>query len=94
MKQRKVVSGIEVVLNTASGFIVAMLIWRVLAQYLGYPMDIETNLFITTIFTVASVVRGYFWRRYFNNIGDKLYEKLYNSRAYWRIRDAIVRFFS
>jgi hypothetical protein len=30
------------------------------------PIDIGTNLIITGIFTVVSIIRSYIWRRFFN----------------------------
>ena len=57
----------EAVLNTATGFIFSMIIWRYLvAPLYDLPVDIQTNLGITCIFTVASIIRSYAWRRIFN----------------------------
>ncbi len=77
MKQHKMASALEVSLNTASGFIISMCIWQVLGTYMGYNITFGSNLFITGVFTVASLIRSYFWRRYFNNIGDKIYERYF-----------------
>lgn len=75
MQQRKLTSALEVSLNTASGFVISLCIWQVLGTWLGYDITFGTNLFITSVFTVASLLRSYFWRRYFTNIGDRLYER-------------------
>lgn len=67
--QRKIISIIEVCLNVASGFILAMLVWAYIIPIL-FPRlagPIIENLWITSTFTVVSVLRGYFWRRFFAN---------------------------
>ena len=65
--QSKKHSILESVLNTASGFVVAFIVWRtVVAPMFGLPIDVQTNLAITGIFTVTSIIRGYLWRRLFN----------------------------
>ena len=67
--QSKQSSLTEATLNTASGFIFSMIIWRFLvAPMYDLPVDMETNLGITCIFTVASIFRSYVWRRTFNYI--------------------------
>lgn len=66
MEQTKLVSMIEVGCNYLSGFILAFVVWQTLAYFLGIPMPLSRNLFITTIFTVVSVIRSYVWRRFFN----------------------------
>lgn len=67
MSQKKSHSLLEALCNTASGFIVSMLVWRfIAAPYLGIPVSMQDNLVITGIFTAASIVRGYLWRRLFN----------------------------
>lgn len=66
MNQSKLESLVEACLNTASGFVVSLIVWRVLAGFLGYDISWSTNLFITGIFTVVSVLRSYIWRRFFN----------------------------
>lgn len=57
---------VEASLNTASGFIVSLIVWRYVCQWFGIPMPIDRNLEITGIFTVVSIVRSYCWRRLFN----------------------------
>ena len=69
MKQTRITSIIEVSLNVASGFILAMLVWIFIVP-LWYPRmagPVTESFWITLTFTVVSVVRGYFWRRLFNN---------------------------
>ncbi len=69
--QKKSHSFVEVCLNTAIGYVIA-----VSAQIAIFPMfDIHIehsqNLQIGLIFTVISIVRGYIMRRVFNWMGGK-----------------------
>jgi len=64
--QTKVESLIETVTNTAIGFVIAFCLWPIVAWLVGYDYSTGTNLLITSIFTVASIVRGYIIRRWFN----------------------------
>lgn len=58
---------LETTLNIGSGFIVAMLVWQLIAAPLfGYEVTLYDNFWLTMIFTVVSVIRSYFWRRLFN----------------------------
>jgi len=69
---------IESIVNVASGMAIAFIISQ-LAYYLepqiqkylwsGFEWKISagSNLIMTVIFTVISVIRGYAWRRHFNN---------------------------
>ena len=68
MSQLKSVSLLEACLNTASGFIVSLIVWHYVAQWYGIPMPLATNLEITGIFTVVSIARSYLWRRLFNGL--------------------------
>jgi hypothetical protein len=66
MNQTRLVSLIEAALNTASGFVIAMLVWQLLvAPLFGYEVTARTNFAMTSIFTAVSVVRSYAWRRFF-----------------------------
>ena len=67
LAQSRLESAVEQVLNVGSGFVLAFILWQfVLAPTFGFSMPLATNLWITTTFTVASVIRGYLWRRLFN----------------------------
>ena len=60
-------SVLEVFLNIGSGFIVAMITWQLIAAPLfGYTVTLYDNFWLTSIFTVVSVIRSYIWRRVFN----------------------------
>ena len=68
MNQTRLVSFIETSANVASGFITAFLVWRFfVVPYLDIPVSYRVNLVVTTVFTVVSIIRGYLWRRFFNN---------------------------
>jgi hypothetical protein len=69
--QTKAQSILEATLNIGSGFILSVIVWQILANYMGIPMPIGDNLFITSIFTIVSLIRSYVWRRYFNKRHSK-----------------------
>lgn len=69
MKQSRLVSAIEAVVNTSSGFLLAMAIWQFVVPvfYPHLTPTVDENIFMTTVFTTVSMTRGYLWRRFFNN---------------------------
>lgn len=68
MRQTRLVSLIESLVNVTSGFIISLVLWQfVLAPYFGYEVTLKTNLQLTSAFTIISVARGYLWRRFFAN---------------------------
>lgn len=71
--QSRTHSLIEQILNVASGFLVALLVWTyiIIPVFHFEGLDFSHNLAITGIFTVISIVRGYLWRRAFNRITVK-----------------------
>ena len=67
MHQSKLESLIETFVNVSSGIIVAMLV----TEFMVIPLwdldwSLGDNLAITLAFTSVSILRGYFWRRFFN----------------------------
>lgn len=66
MNQSRRESLIEACLNTASGFLLSLVVWHFVASAYDIPMPFVRNLEITAIFTVVSVGRSYLWRRLFN----------------------------
>ena len=59
-------SATEALLNVGSGFILALFIWQFIAAPLWeYEVTFLDNLGLTSIFTAASVLRSYIWRRVF-----------------------------
>jgi hypothetical protein len=67
MNQTRLESFIEQCLNVASGFIISLMVWTFFIVPVWHlDVNMHQNLVITMIFTVVSIVRGYFWRRFFN----------------------------
>ena len=67
VNQSKKSSLLEVVLNTSTGFVTAMVTWQLIASPLfGYNVTLYQNFWLTMIFTIVSIVRSYMWRRAFN----------------------------
>ena len=66
--QTKLESILEVLINVSTGFIVAMLVWKFVIPVFWPRMagPMWENFFITALFTISSVGRGYLWRRFFN----------------------------
>ena len=65
--QTKAMSAIEQICNVASGFIVSLALWElVICPYFDIVRTETQGIKITAIFTLASLVRGYVWRRIFN----------------------------
>jgi hypothetical protein len=58
----------ETMANIAVGFAVSMAIQAVVLPAFGHHITLAQNFWITCIFTVASVVRGYALRRIFNRL--------------------------
>ena len=58
----------EIALNVGSGFLVAWVMTITVLPLFGLNATINESFQITLIFTFASIIRGYLWRRYFNNI--------------------------
>lgn len=67
MKQSRLQSFIESNANTFIGFAGSMMIWEFVINPLwGMKTSLLDNFAITLIFTVWSIIRGYWVRRYFN----------------------------
>ena len=64
--QTKIQSLIEATTNIVVGFALSVVVWQFLARYYGYDMPLSRNLEITCVFTVVSLIRSYFMRRWFN----------------------------
>ncbi len=66
--QSRVGSATEAVLSVGSGFLLSFLIWQFIAAPLwGYEVTLLDNLGLTSLFTVASIIRSYIWRRIFEH---------------------------
>lgn len=81
MKQRKLESLIEAVLNTVSGLLVSACVWVVVGPWFGYTVLFATALSLSAVFTVTSTIRSYLWRRFFENWGNEWMRRiLYKSK--------------
>ena len=76
MSQTKGRSLTEVVCNTVTGLVVAYFVWNYVILPYAVSQSWDMNVLVwwqvfmvNIVFTVVSVVRGYFWRRLFNR-GD------------------------
>jgi hypothetical protein len=68
MPQSKKLSAIESISNVFIGLITSFLIQLVLYPMLNIPVTVTQNLIITFVFFIASFIRGYLIRRYFNKL--------------------------
>lgn len=66
MNQSKRESLIETIINTAIGYIVALLSQILVFPLVGIHVPFSTNLEIGAYFTIISIIRGYVIRRWFN----------------------------
>jgi len=66
MRQSRKASMAESLASTAIGFVVSMGILEGVNQLWGLHIGLVDNVAITCLFTVASVIRSYWVRRYFN----------------------------
>lgn len=67
MEQSRMGSLIEACIGTAIGFVMSMFLSMIVYPMHGHSFTLAQNLSITAIFTVASIVRGYVVRRFFND---------------------------
>jgi hypothetical protein len=56
-------SAFETLGGTVLGFVVSLAIQYAICCYYGLPLSTSQNLGIISIFTLASLLRGYVWRR-------------------------------
>tara|TARA_Y100000294_G_C8428212_1_gene285662 strand:+ start:342 stop:566 length:225 start_codon:yes stop_codon:yes gene_type:complete len=72
--QSKRESLVEIALNVGSGFLVAWIMTITVLPLFSLNATVSESFQITLIFTLASIIRGYLWRRYFNNIATRRIE--------------------
>lgn len=65
--QSKLESFVETCINTAIGFIVALISQLLVFPMVGIDVPFSTNIEVGAWFTVISVARGYVIRRWFNS---------------------------
>ena len=68
MRQSKKHSAIERIINVLIGLLTSFLIQLVLYPFLNITVTFSQNIIITLVFFVASFIRGYLIRRFFNKI--------------------------
>jgi hypothetical protein len=66
MNQTKIGSLLETLAGIAIGFVVSLVLTAVVMPAYGHQVTMGDNLQITGIFTIASIIRGYLVRRWFN----------------------------
>jgi hypothetical protein len=66
MSQSKRGSMIETVTGTAIGYSVAVVTQVIVFPWFGLQVSTSQNLLIAAVFTIISLVRGYWVRRLFN----------------------------
>lgn len=68
MGQSRAHSMAETLASIAVGFVVWMALQALVLPAMGHHITLAENFWITCIFTVASVLRGYGMRRFFNHL--------------------------
>ena len=67
-KQTKALSLVESAVNVSIGLLMSFVIQLLLYPLLGITVSLNQNLIITIVFFIASFVRGYLIRRFFNSL--------------------------
>lgn len=68
MSQTRMQSAIETVASTAIGFVIAYVASYTVLPMFGHHVTHGQNFWITFIFTVISLIRGWLVRRLFNRL--------------------------
>lgn len=58
----------ESITNSAVGFLISVLMQHILMKLYGFETTVTQNVVIVTAFTVISVLRSYFLRRFFERL--------------------------
>lgn len=66
MGQQRVHSLLEAVINTVVGYLVAFTLQLLVFPLVGIDITVQVNIILSTIFTIASLIRSYVLRRIFN----------------------------
>jgi hypothetical protein len=64
-------SWFESISNTSIGFIISFIIQIIIYPILNIDVKFSQNIIITSVFTIASILRGYIVRRLFNKFDLK-----------------------
>lgn len=68
MSQTRFQSFMETCASTVIGFVIAYIASYLVLPWFGFRVSHEQNFYITCIFTIISLVRGWCVRRLFNRI--------------------------
>lgn len=77
MKQSRVSSFVEQLVNVSIGFVIALAAQLTIYPYMGINLKVSTHVEITAMFTLISIIRGYLVRRYFNARIHRFAEKVH-----------------
>jgi len=69
--QSKIQSFYESLLNIFIGWVVSVISSAIIFPMLGVDLPLEANLKASVFFTIISIVRTYFVRRFFNRLHRK-----------------------
>jgi hypothetical protein len=64
-------SFIETGANVLIGWVTALIVQMIVFPMFGIHVPFSTNLYMSIVFTVLSIVRGYLLRRFFNGLTIK-----------------------
>jgi len=70
VEQNKIQSFLESIVQTIIGLGVSFCIQLVIYPLMNISVSFGQNIIITSVFFVASIIRGYFIRRFFNKKHD------------------------
>lgn len=73
--QSKKAALIETVINVGSGYIIGILTQLAVFPLLGIEVSLAENALLTLIFSISSLLRGYFIRRIANKVLMRKMEK-------------------
>lgn len=76
MTQTRLQSFVEACINVAIGFVVSFAVQLATFPLFGIHLTWGGNLAVISIFTVTSVARSYFIRRFFNNRLHRLAQRI------------------
>lgn len=63
--QSRLMSLVETITSVAVGFVLTLVLQAIIYPLFGIHISWATNLWLTLIFTIASIARGYVLRRVF-----------------------------
>jgi hypothetical protein len=70
--QSRSASFFETLTSTLLGFVLSVMVQRLLFPAMGHDFGFAENMVVATVFTAVSILRGYTVRRVFNALRDQL----------------------